>query len=66
MPKEQRRRHAENPSSKSLFGQSILFSASLQAPESKAYDQKLLCQLDQLPIDGGMGVLGPVACVHCL
>ena len=50
------------------FGQSILFSAlySLEALESRVGDQKLQCHLDQWLIDGGMGVLEPVACVHCL
>ena len=50
------------------LGQSILFSAlySLQALEPKVGDSKLQCHLDQWLIDGGMGVLGPVACVHCL
>ena len=49
-------------------GQSISFSAvyySLQALEPRAGDSILQCHFDQWLIDGGMGVLGPVACVHC-
>ena len=50
------------------FGQSILFSGlySLEALESRVGDENLQCHLHQWLIDGGMGVLAPVACVHCL
>ena len=50
------------------FGQSILISGlySLEALESRVGDSKLQCHLHQWLIDGGMGVLGPVACVHRL
>ena len=52
----------------SLILNSPLFSAlySLQALESGVGDIKLQLHLDHWLLDGGMGVLGPVACVHCV
>ena len=53
---------------KASCGESVVlfFSAvySLQALESGVGDSNLQFHLDQWLIDGGIGVLGPVACVH--
>ena len=50
------------------YGLSILLSDlySLHALESRVGGENGQCVFDQCLIDGGMAVLGPVACVHCL